>query len=389
MSSTSSSEYNVDDLNFENLKIQDDIVVVSDGLSTHDDKNEKNGFVQEQIIPQKKENILDNENLKSINKNMESEKVDDKKKRQSVECNGMELLTSLLLAYNDINELNDVMNIINNIDSYKTRILFNNDNEITHYITDLLRKSKLINKFIINFRKEFNKMNITYDDINNIYLTGKTNKHSVIEELNKNLNKKSAKSDIYILLKNNMFIGISVKQSSNATKTNYSVEKMFNNKSINNNLNIIRKNYLKENGFEKFDKSERKKVNRLFYPDNTSNPYWIELRKCIQDNSDYLKKSLINYMYALDVSYNIYEFNSITLEHINSEIYRNIDYSNVIFEEYNSYYLHKNGNYKSCAKLFYKLVIGNNKYRVEIRWKGNIHDASPQFLLHEDNSINN
>jgi hypothetical protein len=30
------------------------------------------------------------------------------------------------------------------------------------------------------------------------------------------------------------------------------------------------------------------------------------------------------------------------------------------------------------------LCIAQKKYRVEIRWKGNIHAASPQFQIHDD-----
>jgi hypothetical protein len=33
--------------------------------------------------------------------------------------------------------------------------------------------------------------------------------------------------------------------------------------------------------------------------------------------------------------------------------------------------------------LFYKLTCDEKNYRVEVRWKGNIHNASPQFQIHD------
>jgi hypothetical protein len=30
------------------------------------------------------------------------------------------------------------------------------------------------------------------------------------------------------------------------------------------------------------------------------------------------------------------------------------------------------------------LVVCEKKFRVEIRWKGNVYSAAPQFLLHEE-----
>ena len=59
-----------------------------------------------------------------------------------------------------------------------------------------------------------------------VYISGKKNKHTEINELNGGLCKLETKSDIYIKQKNNVFIGLSVKQSKNATKSNYSAQKM-------------------------------------------------------------------------------------------------------------------------------------------------------------------
>jgi hypothetical protein len=53
-----------------------------------------------------------------------------------------------------------------------------------------------------------------------------------------------------------------------------------------------------------------------------------------------------------------------------------------VTSDYQSYsYKDKNGNQRKCAKMFYKLMVNNDIYRVEIRWKGNF-SASPQFLCY-------
>ena len=60
------------------------------------------------------------------------------------------------------------------------------------------------------------------------------------------------------------------------------------------------------------------------------------------------------------------------------------DISQVIFDVYSPYYYDSNGEKRKAAKLFYRLQIYNKIYRVEIRWKGNIYNASPQFQIHEE-----
>ena len=48
------------------------------------------------------------------------------------------------------------------------------------------------------------------------------------------------------------------------------------------------------------------------------------------------------------------------------------------------YYLNKKGVERNAAKMFYQLIVDQKKFRVEIRWKGNIHTSSPQFQIYED-----
>lgn len=69
------------------------------------------------------------------------------------------------------------------------------------------------------------------------------------------------------------WVGVSVKQSKAATKTNYSVERLL---SCGTELSELRLRFLREAGFPSFRKEDRTSVNALFYDE--MNPYWVRLR---------------------------------------------------------------------------------------------------------------
>jgi hypothetical protein len=181
------------------------------------------------------------------------------------------------------------------------------------------------------------------------------------------------KGDIYLELINGKFIAFSIKQNEKCTKTNWSIEKIIDNK---NELKNCRNKYLIDSGFPKHDKNKRECVNKLFY--NSDNPYFTKLKEFIQ-----LKKQLIinefkNKLYGnTTYPYILYEFNSNILINLSS-----IKINDITFEEHIPYYYNNIGKRRQCAKLFYKLKINNDIYRIEVRWKGNIHNASPQFQTH-------
>jgi hypothetical protein len=118
----------------------------------------------------------------------------------------------------------------------------------------------------------------------------------------------------------------------------------------------------------------------LFYAQNKENPYWIELKDLLLLNQDKIKKEVTGFLFCSNVPYDIYEFNGDTFNKINEIIDQNM----VTFEEHLPYYLGKTGKERNAAKLFYQLVVCEKKFRVEIRWKGNVYSAAPQFLLHEE-----
>lgn len=224
------------------------------------------------------------------------------------------------------------------------------------------------------------------DNIQCIFIAGKKNAHTEIVDLNKNIERKAIKSDIYVKLIDDKIIGISVKQSKNATKSNYSVQDMLG-ETINQHLTNEKKKYLKENGITCFDKEQRPMVNKLFYQTDKLNPYWSKLKDEINIHNQHLLNRLFRLLFCLDVPYDVYEYNGLNFTKLNSEINSTINLSNASFEEHLPYYHYSNtvlGKKREAAKIFYRLVLGEKIFRVEIRWKGNVYCASPQFQIHED-----
>ena len=315
--------------------------------------------------------------------------------RTSVEYNGMEFLTALMVKFNDFHDFDSLFEKLKSFykefDNYKEIIVFNSNpsitnsemNEFQNYVNDIGKKKNIIDNYIKNFRKcfqTFEKFN--YEHVQKVFISGKINHHPEITELNKDVSKIDAKADIYIQLVSGKIIGVSVKQNRNATKSNYSVQKMLG-KDCDETLSKIRKEFLKENGFSNFNKEQRPLINELFYPQNINNPYWIALKNMIEENKNHIISQIIQPLCCSKLPYDMYEYNGETFYYINEKV----DLSKVSFEEHHPYYLDSKGNKRKAAKLFYRLVIGDNTYRVEVRWKGNIHNSSPQFQLHEDLSL--
>lgn len=307
----------------------------------------------------------------------------EEKKRSSVEFNGMELICAIVLLNRNINNFDDLkihlIQMIKDKTSYENKLKFNNEKDFSEYVNDIGKKKNIINNYIINFKNCIVPIDILLpENIETIYISGKINKHLEIDELNTGLCKLEAKSDIYIKLKNNEFIGLSVKQSKDATKSNYSVQKILG-EETNKLLTEIRKKYLNDQGFPKFDKSNREKVNALFYPKNKENPYMNKLKEEIENKKESISKYLMEKLYCSNVNYDVYEFNGVELIKL-----AKIVSSESTFEEYLPYYYDKKGEEREAAKLFYRLTCNDKIYRVEVRWKGNIHNASPQFQIHEE-----
>lgn len=255
-------------------------------------------------------------------------------------------------------------------------IQFNKLSDKDFYLQDLSRRSlKQVNAYIHQFAKELEQYSdLSEDNIEQVFVTGKKCTIPEILQLNKGEDRLEAKADVYALLKDETWIGISVKQDRRATKSNYSVQALFSHVE-NIHLTRIKKEYLESNGFTTFQKSERSQVNKLFYQDN---PYWNEIKQYIKQHNAYIATFLYDKLFASSLHYPLYEFDSKKMVMLTKEM------SVVTFEEHLPYYYAKTGNRRNAAKLFYKLCINDKEYKVEIRWKGNVFHASPQFQIHEE-----
>lgn len=300
--------------------------------------------------------------------------------RKSIEYHSHELIFALSLCNTTISTKEHIMNA--NYQDYK-HILICSKDKFMNYKKDVsLRKSNEIYSYILNIRKYIPIV----ENINYVYLEGKKLVTQKIIDLNKHIDIKQAKADIYVETVNGTFIGFSIKQNKFCTKSNYSVEKMLSESLIDKKeqtiykktLSTIRKDLLLSNGINGQNiKEQRSKANALFYDNlENTNPYWNVLKNEIQLNINRIKRELVYNLFPMNIPYDLYEYNGKTFEQLN------IDIDNIEFNEHTSYYFDTKGTKRKAAKLFYNLRFLNKEYRVEIRFKGNIWSSSPQFLTH-------
>ena len=252
-------------------------------------------------------------------------------------------------------------------------------NDFNGYIEDL--KERLDNnehdslqQYILSYVEKYSKVD-WFGKIKSIYMVGKKNKFKEIDTLNAQVkDKKDAKGDIMIELDDDKFIGLSVKAGNKATKSNYSIIKYFKDDVV-KECQTIRAKYLTESGFPVFNKEDRPEVNKLFY--DRFNPLFQKFREEVSKED--IGRQLVDSLYGVNLPYDIYEFNGNELVLLTN---RNIDYNQVSFSECPEYYLKNTGIDRNAAKMFFKLQTGDVTYRVELRWKGVIHTAWPQFQIH-------
>lgn len=305
--------------------------------------------------------------------------MDEIKKRKTVEYNGMELLCALLFVYNiTLDNLSDCIATEKKLHHSEREEGVWCDN-FDAFETDLLSKKTKIPDYIRNFTFP---PNVSRDNVRRVILCGKYFRHPDIITLNQSFDHKHAKADIYIQLLDMSWIGISVKQSEEATKTNFSVQKLLGDKSLDTELTKIRTTYLVEHGLPTHNKAKRDQVNKLFYPETPEdpvNPYWKRLLSEIEINKQKIITGIIEPMFCREISYPMYEYDGNHLICLN---YNLLDLSQISFTHHLPYYYDTKGILRTCAKLFFQLCVFEKKYRVEVRWKGNVHSASPQFQVH-------
>lgn len=310
-------------------------------------------------------------------------KVNPNPKRASVEYNFAEFVVPLLLDNISINTTEELFRIIDNFDETITKIRFNTEDDKKEYIKDIYKKYDLLEDYINNFRKIDSSF---WRNIKYIYISGKKNKHKFIDELNKGYDVKETKSDIYIEYLDKPPIGLSLKQSFNARKSNYSCQKILNifEDGLDKKLTGIKKTYVISHNFyglkglegvEK--KQQRKFANSLFY---IKNPYFDALKFYIEKYKVEIGIKLCHYLNSTAVPYDVYEFDGNKMVHLN----KNRNFKNIKFELHEPYKYQNNGDLRNAAKLFYQLTYEDKKYKVEVNFKGNIFTESTQFCIFND-----
>jgi len=77
--------------------------------------------------------------------------------------------------------------------------------------------------------------------------------------------------------------------------------------------------------------------------------------------------------------YKLYEFDGSTLEKLDVSSGDKTE-----FYEHSQYYYDDKNRRRKAVKMFYKLVVNDKKYRIEIRFKRKTWCGAPQFQTHYD-----
>lgn len=299
--------------------------------------------------------------------------------RKNVEYNAFELIFALFCCNDNIKNKDDVMNA--NFEDYNDVLKGCTELQFQKYKEDVcMRKYKEIENYINNIKSQLH--NIVKEEIIYVYLEGKNITTKKIKDLNKDVDIKKAKADVYIETLSGKMIGISIKQNYKCILTNYSVEKILGelvSKDLRKDLSKERKEVLKQYGIN--GKNIKKYnghlglANEIFYNSlEGTNSYWNLMRKSINNNIIKIKELLIDCMFPIGLKYELYVFNGNMFERLDK-----IKYRKAKFHEHIDYYFDKNEYRCEAAKMFYQLIVNNKIYKVEIAFKGNAWSQSAQF----------
>ena len=308
-----------------------------------------------------------------------------KKCRKDVENNGFELIFALCACDSSIGNKSDIMDA--SFEKYDGKLLGCSEPDFEKYKKDVdTRKPNVVDKYIHNFKSAFS--DVINDEVKHVYLEGKTLTTQKLKDLNRGFDTKQAKSDVYVETEKEI-IGFSIKQDKSCTKTNFSVEKMLGElisdailkKNFKKEIADKRKEVLKAHGIDSKNlKDNRDKANEIFYDSlERTNLYWSALKEHLDTNSDAIKNELIRNLFPTNLPYKLYEFDGSTIEKLDVSSDDKTE-----FYEHSKYYYDDKNQRRKAAKMFYKLVVNDKKYRIEIRFKGNAWSGAPQFQTHYD-----
>lgn len=317
-------------------------------------------------------------NLKTImDKLSEKPKTETKSptKRKQCETNWAELVISMIILYPHIKTKDDVLNNIERLKTDTRFVVSGGVMQLDLYIKDInLRKEKEISNYIINFDLE------KFTGVEKVILSGKSfkdfdelTKLNINPETQKQYEKAWIKSDVYLIYPDKT-IGLSIKDSSGATLTNYSVEKILKDIGVLHDFKSLRIKILKSRfGEEKFKytKSQRPEANELFY--DKENIYFKSLLENIEGNEKLFTKELLSKAFPR-LHYEVYGYNGQKLKDLN-------ELSNKISVK--KKFIKRNLNYETdtSAKLWFSIYLDNiEEWKFCIRGKNNIYSGSFQIL---------
>jgi len=349
-------------VNSSKREIMDTSITDKKDEMTAEEENKKTDYVEIKLSPHSK----GNQGLKN-----------EEKCRKNCENNWAELVVCLMILYPEIQTKEAILQRIDDLILNPRFFITGTDSDcnIEKYAADIkLRPDIRIQEFISNFDKT-----IFQGDFIKIILSGKSFKEfPELVTLNTNpttgqlYDKKQMKSDIYIVYSDS-YIGISVKDSSIATLTNYSIEGMFHKLQIPNNLKEKRINMLKEEFSEgyKYKKEQRKEANKLFYDKN--NEYFKKIIEIIEDHNDIFTGHLVSCVFP-KLEYDVYGYNGTVLKDLNSLSSKIHGQSQMIKRE-NKY------ETETAAKIWFSLYLDDvESWKFCIRGKNDIYKGSFQVL---------
>ena len=273
--------------------------------------------------------------------------------------------------------------------------------QLENYNCDMkIRTLDELNNWFMNSKKNciefYKQLGISLDkDIVTCYLTGKKIEDPKILELVQGIEKKQKKADIYILVNNIEWIGISVKTTPGDTMSNWSIEKLIFevDKETVNILKETKIKLLNENGITRNwrdnKNQNREKYNKLMYG---SNKYKSIITKWMTDfkNKEYIKKIIAEIAGSPITKFKMFKYDGKTFTNL-FEIYQKISNAktfNIIPDlpssklELDKLGLKSHYSDKASKIWFYVEIDSQVDYRIEIRWKGDPF-ASPQLQLYQ------
>lgn len=289
-------------------------------------------------------------------------------KRKSTDHNFTELIFAI--AFHD-----------KSVETYEQIIDHPFSHQYPKYLADLkLRSKRVVEKYLTSTREMISEQN--FPPVSRVEITGKNPdqcENPEVIELNKGLSHKEKKSDVMVKFENGEWVGFSIKATSTAPLTGYSVEEIFSDKR--KELKAARHQIVKDAGLPHLSRDYRQAYfaagrskefrdmyNSLFYSEN---PYWVMLGSEIENNKSTIIREWSKGMFP-QTPYCLFQFDGEKLFRMDGG--RDLSTFDLIRTK------NPRRDRKGSAKIFYLVTInGSEEWRWEIRFKSGAGIQSAQI----------